>query len=149
MDEMIIKIIREPSINETEVNILCKEKNVEVASLYNYIKQFSEELVCYQEKQQVMLPIYEILYMESIDGKTFVYTKNTVFQHKETLKSMEHCLVNKHFARISKSVIINVKQLKHVEPYENHRLLATMNNGEQLVIARTYIHELKNKIVQR
>ena len=93
------------------------------------------------------LPYVEsIYYMDSTDGKTFLYQKAQVYQCRETLTALEEKLCQTTFVRISKNCIINTAFLQHVEPHFNHRLKAVLKNGEQLIITRNYIDTLRRKL---
>jgi len=86
----------------------------------------------------------DLYYADTVEGKTFLYTANEVYEITESLSGIEQRLKGNQFVRISKNCLINIDFLKKVEPYSNHRLLAHMKNGEKLIVGRTYIPELKN-----
>ncbi len=88
----------------------------------------------------------QILYLESIDNKTFLYDSEHAYSSRQTLTSLEEKLKNMTFARISKSCLLNVSHLKCVAPHVNHRLKAELKNGEQLIISRSYVEVLKEKL---
>ena len=50
---------------------------------------------------------------------------------------------------ISKSCLVNTSFLQSVRPLYNHRLEATLQNGEKLVITRNYIEPLKEKLKEQ
>lgn len=145
---MKIKIKQQPEIDETEVDILCRSRNEEIDRLYYHVRQFSDSLVCYYEQQQRHLPLYRIYYLETVDGKSFVYTKDEVYRCKENLLALESFLSKHNFSRISRNVIVNVQRILYVEPYKNHRLLVTMDNSEKLLAGRTYLAGLKKAVSQ-
>ena len=141
-----MKIIIEPqnSIEELLVKILCKERNGEVERLYHHIENYAQPL--WADKDGVKHKIYEteLYYADTIEGKSFLYTENEIYESKDSLSFIEQSLKGRQFVRISKNCIINIDYLQKVAPYTNHRLLASMKNGEKLIVGRTYIQELKN-----
>lgn len=141
-----MKIMIEPqnSIEELLVKILCKEKNDEVERLYHHISRYAQPL--WVNKDGVKHKIYEteLYYADTVEGKTFLYTENDIYETKDSLTSVEQNLKGRQFVRISKNCIINIDYLTRVAPYSNHRLLAYMKNEEKLIIGRAYIQELKN-----
>lgn len=145
---MKIEIKVQPEREETEVLILCQDKSKEIDRLYYHIRQFSDSITCYQERQQRQLPLYQIFYFETVEGKNFVYTKNEIYQCRENLSALETVIEKHNFSRISRNVIVNVKKIQCVETYKNHRLLLTMKNGEKLLVGRTYLSELKRAVSQ-
>ena len=60
--------------------------------------------------------------------------------------SMTQPLIRSNVVRISKTVLLNISCLVCVKPYPNHRLLAELNNEENLIVSRKYIPILRDKI---
>ncbi|MCH5251822.1 MAG: LytTR family transcriptional regulator DNA-binding domain-containing protein [Lachnospiraceae bacterium] len=145
---MKVKIKVQPDIAETEVDILCQEADMKIKRLASYIQQFSKSISCYQDNRKFQIPLHQILYLETIDGKTFLYTKEEVYQCKGNFVSLEAFFQKSCFTRISRNVIVNVKRIQYVEPYENHRLVVMMSNGEKILAGRTYIRKLKEMLYQ-
>lgn len=59
---------------------------------------------------------------------------------------IESELKNTAVTRISKSMLLNVNKLKSVAPFPNHRMDGELINGEHVIISRSYITGLKEKI---
>ena len=119
---MKLTIHEDPSAGETEITIRCP----------------------FLDSRQFQLPLESIYYLESTDGTTFVYQEKEVYACRETLAALEPQLSRSGFARISKSCILNISFLEYVEPLFNHRMKATLKNGEALIISRNYIAPLRD-----
>lgn len=143
---MKIKILQRPEVKETEVDIICKEETAEIRYLYEHIRGFSDNILCHKDRREAKIPLYQIFYLESVDGKTFVYTEDEVYRYHDTLTSLEETLCRLFFTRISRNVIVNVRKFKYVEPYANHRLLVTMKNNEKLLVCRTFRLFVRNRL---
>ena len=141
-----MKIIIEPQnkMEELLVKILCREENEEVQRLYRHISNYAQPLWAFQNGMQHKLYETDLYYADTVEGKTFLYTENEVYETTESLSGIEQRFKGNQFIRISKNCLINIDFLMRVEPYSNHRLLAHMKNGEKLIVGRTYIPELKN-----
>lgn len=141
-----MKIIIEPqnSIEELLVKIFCKEQNDEVNRLYQHISNYAQPIWVMQNNLTYKLYETDIYYIDTVEGNTFFYTENAVYETKDSLATVEHSIKGRQFVRISKNCVINIDYLQQVAPYTNHRLLAHMRNGEKLIVGRTYIQELKN-----
>ena len=141
-----MKIIIEPQnkIEELLVKILCREENEEVHRLYRHIAGYAQPLWAFKDGMQHKLYETDLYYADTVEGKTFLYTENEVYETSESLSGIEQSLKGNQFIRISKYCLINIDFLIRVEPYSNHRLLAHIKNGEKLIVGRTYIQELKN-----
>jgi DNA-binding LytR/AlgR family response regulator len=114
--------------------------------LVDYIRQFSFSLKGINNNEIYNIPLENILYIDSVDGKTFLYCKRAVYESKETLASLEQTLMYSPFVRISKNCILNISALKSVRSTLNHKMEATLLNGEKLVVNRNYIDLLKSKL---
>jgi DNA-binding LytR/AlgR family response regulator len=114
--------------------------------LIEHIRQYSFSLLGFAEGEKYSIPLENILYIESVDGRTFLYCQDKVYEYKETLTSLDQRLLHTSFVRISKSCIMNLNALKCVKSFLNHRMEATLTTGEELMVSRNYIEQLKKKL---
>ncbi len=98
-----------------------------------------------KEGKTVLLEISFIYYIESVDKRTFVYTKENCYESKLRLYELEESL-GSYFLRISKSMIVNLKKIKSVKSDLSGRMEASMLNGEKIVISRSYVKEIKRRL---
>lgn len=135
-------------VTETEVEIRCQFIDQRLQTLIQHIRQYSFSLECFKEQSTCYIPSEKIYYIESVDGKSFVYCQKSVYNNKDTLAALEARLLNTTFVRISKSCILNTSCLKSVSPLWNHRLEAVLKNGEKLIVSRNYIQALKQTLMR-
>lgn len=133
-------------IPETEITIRCACMDSRLERLINQIRQYAFSLTGYQEDKEYQLPLDQIFFIDTVDGKTFLYLEKEVYTCRDTLTSLEERLSRTSFTRISKSCLVNTSFLKSVRPLYNHRLEAILQNGEKLIITRNYIEPLKEKL---
>ncbi|MBD5506370.1 MAG: LytTR family transcriptional regulator [Lachnospiraceae bacterium] len=143
---MKLTIHQDLDIPETEIIINCAHMDLRIQRLIALIRQHSFSITAYQEEKEFQLPLEQIYFIDSVDGKTFLYLEKEVYSCRNTLAVLEEKLVHTSFIRISKNCIINTNFLKSVRPMYNHRLEALLENGETLVVTRNYIEALKNKL---
>ena len=143
---MKLNIQEDQSMGETEITIRCPYLNDRLKRLVEQIRQYGSCLTGYQENRQFQIPLESIYYLESTDGKTFLYQKKEVYICRESLTALEPQLARSGFVRISKNCILNLAFLEYVEPLFNHRLKAILKNGEALIISRNYIASLKEQL---
>ena len=86
-----------------------------------------------------------IHYIESVDKRTYVYTKDDCHETKYRLYELDE-LLDVNFLRCSKAMIINIKKIRSVRAELNARLSAELLNGERLIISRGYVKDLKKKL---
>ena len=89
--------------------------------------------------------VYGIYYAESVDARSFIYTKNECYEVKYRLYELEGILDGR-FIRISKSMICNIRKIRSVKNASNSRMIATLLNGETIVISRGYVKDLKKRM---
>ena len=92
------------------------------------------------------VPVSDIFYIESVDNKGFIYTKDNVYETKQKLYELEELLKEKHFLRISKSMLLNLMKVSAIKPALNSRFTAQLQSGEQVVISRKYVPELRKAL---
>ena len=126
-----------------QVLIRCKVINKEVLRLRSHINMFCERLTAKRDDHTVFVDLSEVLYFESVENRTFLYTAGEVLEVRHRLYELERLLSPEDFFRISKAQIVNINQIKELAPGFNRTLLATMTNGEQVYISRKYAQELR------
>ena len=95
-----------------------------------------------------MLDVKDVLYIDTADKKTFLYTEKQVFQSALRLYELEDVLKELDFFRAGRSIILNFRRVRSVRPELGRRWLVTMDNGEQIWVSRQYGGELKEKLQQ-
>ncbi len=88
--------------------------------------------------------ISDIYYVESVERKTFLYTKDEVYITDKKLYELEEMMREAGIIRISKFCLMNMDMLYSVKQLINSQLEATLINGEKLIVARTYLKNIKN-----
>ena len=99
-----------------------------------------------KDEETFLIPIKEIFYFESVDGKIFFCTENETYEAMAKLYKIEESLKNLRFSRISKTVIANLDKMLSIRKAENSRLTATLVNQEKLIVSRQYVSEIKKKL---
>lgn len=128
---------------EDEVILRYCRLTQEVDRILKFLKHPQRKLIGLKGKTQAVIDVLQILYVESVDGKTFVYTTEDVFQVEFSLVQLEQILNTVNFFRCSKSMIINIDKVKALKSLASNRIDATMCNGEHIMISRTYAAEFR------
>ena len=71
------------------------------------------------------------------------YTPGNVYETDKKLYELEEMLDGKTFFRCSKSVIVNLNKITKLKPEVTRNILATLTNGEVVVISRRNVKQLK------
>lgn len=132
------------NISETEVEIRCNERDEEVEAVLESIRSLEDTLMGEKENgDKEPVRISRVLYFEAVDRNVFAYTSASFFRIRRTLYDLEEDLTQKHFVRISKSVIVNLRAVKSVAPEDARRLKLLLRNGEWIVVSRNYVSNFK------
>lgn len=140
---MKITIYQQPDLQEIEVRIHCAEETAAVQRLVAGIKAMDTTLHGRNGKDIFRLELDSILYIESVDRKTFLYTADQTYETDKRLWELEQFLQGKSFFRISKSALINLRRVRSIRPEIGARLLVTMDNGERMIVSRQYAGSIK------
>jgi len=143
---MEIKVKKIPETENEKVLIECHEVTSKINSIVKFIKTFSKTIVGECDDREHEISVNDIYYIESVDNKTFLYTRNKVFSTRQKLYEIEETLGEDSYFRISKSVIVNLLKIKSIKPALNGRFSALLLNGEEVIISRKYVAGFKEKI---
>lgn len=134
------------SQGEEEVILRCHSPSAEMEQLIRYLESRSRKLIGIRDGIRTVVEQPEILYVESVEGKTFAYTESEVFQMEYSLAQMEQLLGAVNFFRCSKSMILNIDRVRELRSLASNRIEATMCNGERIMISRTYASEFRRRL---
>lgn len=135
--------------NETPdilVEIHCMENDENVKKLENYISNYDACLCGSYDGETLYICVKDILYFETVDNMTFIYTEDKMLTSKMRLYEIEEKLCDRDFFRCSKSVIVNLRKIRKLKPELTRSIMATLCNGEIIVISRRYAGALKKLI---
>lgn len=126
-----------------QVVIRCPEKTEQIRRLRAHIALFDSKLQAKADGTTCFVNAGDVLYFESVDDRTFLYTDNAVMEIAYRLYELELMLSERDFLRISKSQIVNIQKTRALHPELNRTLTATLCSGEKLTISRKYVPHLK------
>jgi DNA-binding LytR/AlgR family response regulator len=139
-----VEITKDPKAESLYVEIHCTDVTEEVSRLERYIKRYGSFIPATKDGEIVSVAVSDILYIESVDKKTFIYTNEKVLLTDKRLYEFESILDGKDFFRCSKSTIIHLNKVVKLKPEITRNILATLENGENIMVSRRYAVELKN-----
>ena len=138
-----------PGLREPEVTIEYKELTSDVKKVSSYVRTVDKIITCKKENEEYSVPINDIYYLESVDKKGFVYTKDEVYRAEQRLVELEKKLTGTGFVRVSRSAIINVDKLKGIKNLPNSKLEAILINEERICVNRNYLGDIRDVLLRR
>ncbi|MDR0885712.1 MAG: LytTR family transcriptional regulator DNA-binding domain-containing protein [Clostridiales Family XIII bacterium] len=134
-------------IDEPEVEIRFTTITPEIQKVVQYIEGYRQYLRGEDRGGiQYKIRINDIYYIEIVDKKTLIYTKDDAFQSDLKLYQLLDQLRTYNFVQISKARILNIDTLTSVRYLINSRMEATLINGDKVEVSRTYIPQLKQAL---
>lgn len=143
---MKVVINTDESINDMEVVINCKQLTPEIEKIIQMLRMMDKKLTGVANEETYIIEIEQILYIESVDKKTFIYTKDRIYESSFKLYELEQQLETHSFFRANKSCIINFRCIESLKADINRRIIVTLINGEKLIVSRQYAEQLKERL---
>ncbi|MBR5094996.1 MAG: LytTR family transcriptional regulator DNA-binding domain-containing protein [Oscillospiraceae bacterium] len=126
--------------------IRCRAVTEEVREILSFVRSRQGSLTGTLDERQYEVPLSDIHYIESVDGKTFLYTRERVYETPSRLYELEELLRPRHFLRVSKSMLLDLMKIRSIRPAFNGRFLAVLQSGEEVIISRSYVKDLKSAL---
>ncbi len=143
---MKLHINEDPKLHETEITINCNKISTDIEKIISMLRVMDLKLTGRKGDQTYILDAAKVLYIDTVDKKTFFYTKNDVFETDLKLYELEEQLSALDYMRANKSCIINFNQINSIRADIDGKLLVTMSNSERLFVSRQYAQAVKKKL---
>ena len=148
-----MKIIIEDPNKEIRITVEDKEMPMVLEEIISVLKagekkgeQRENFLALHSEDGKVLVPVEEIYYCESVEGKVYVYCADKMFTSTLKLYELEKVLPAKDFVRISKQMLVDIRKIKLISANGTAQLVATLKNEEKVVVSRQFVGKLKERV---
>ena len=91
------------------------------------------------------IEISEVYYIEIVDRKVFLYTREEVFRLNASMSEIAGIATESDLVRISRTCIMNTSHMTGIRQLKNSHLEAVLDNGEKLIVSRKYLHDIKRR----
>ena len=125
--------------------IRATEKNADIMNAIDLLENGSSGLTVTRDGNTYLCKLTQVYYIESVDKRTWVYTRDGCFESRERLYELEEKL-GMYYVRVSKSMIVNLRKIRNVSAQTGARMIAELLNGEKVVISRSYAGEIKRRL---
>lgn len=119
------------------------EWNRTVDNLIKKIGKLDMSYIGKTEDGSVVISIMDIYYIENVERKLFIYTKDDVYRLGSSMSDIEKDADSFGLVRISRTCIMNIEHLKEIRQIRNSHLEALMDNDEHLIVSRKYLPDIK------
>ena len=101
-----------------------------------------------EERRTVAISPGTILWAETVEDKTFVYTRGAMYQAECSLTALELRWEGAGLFRCGKSVVVNLNAVCSLRSQPGGRIEAVLESGERIVISRRYAPALREKLLK-
>ena len=136
---MDVRIVNIGEDKKEYIEIGCHKQDGNIDEIISFIKSRQGSVQGVKDERQYQIPVVDIFYIESVDERTFIYLEKECYEFEELL-------VSRRFARISKAVVINLMKIVSISPALNGRFRCKLTNGEEVIISRKYVPEIKERL---
>jgi len=143
---MKLTINADERYTETEITVNCNRVSDDIDKLLAAIRLLDMKLTGRKDGRQYVLEAPDVIYIDSIDKHTFLYTANGVYESSLKLYELETKLADRDFLRASKSSLFNINHIHSIEPDFDRRLILSMTGGIKLIVSRQYAAAVKEKL---
>jgi len=138
-----IAVIPESEEERADLRVHGVTREIELAA--SLLQGHKGSLVGSRAGRQYLLNPSDVYYFESVDGRTFAYTRDQVYELGMRLYELE-AMLDERFFRSSKSQIVNILMIESVRSEMNGRMMATLAGGDRLIVSRGDVKELKRRL---
>ncbi len=143
---MNVTITENPALNDIEVSVACPRIDERVQRIVASLGAFDRVLIGERDGATFRVGVEDVCYAETVDGKTFLYTADAVYQTPLKLYELEERLAGTEFVRASKQMLVNFDHVASIRPALNARLQLMLDNGEAVIVSRQYAPVIKRKL---
>ncbi len=143
---MKLSVQEDESLHDIEVSILCPKVDHRVRRIIEATEIENMKLAGMSKGYLCMVGINEVLYAETVDSSTFLYTPDKVLESGLSLAELESYLESTEFVRATRQMLINLAHVQGLRPYLNARLELMLDNGERVIASRQFSPAIKKRI---
>jgi len=143
---MKITINTDKKYTEIELIVNCNCMSDDVVKLLTSIQMMDMKLVGRKDRRQYIIEATDVIYIETNDRLTFIYTSTDVYESPLRLYELENNLADMGFMRASKNCLFNINYIQSIEPELDRRFILQMENGIKIVVSRQYSGTVKKKL---
>jgi two-component system, LytTR family, response regulator LytT len=131
---------------ENEITVNCRYMNRDIEKLIAFLRMLDKKMLGLRDNKEYVIEINDIIYIESTDKLTFIYTLTDTYESPFKLYELEGRFTAMDFLRVNRNCLINVNYIRSIETELNSRLILTMPKDIKLIVSRQYASEIKQKL---
>lgn len=137
---------KEDNIDENYLELHYGQMDEETNAVLDRLRDTLRYIEGVFEDKRVTIAVTDIFYIETVDRKTFAYTRDMCVEIKEALRDIIEEFASVGFVRISKSSVVNLYKIKKLQGDLNMRVIIYLKNDEKLIMNRSYRTEFYDRL---
>ena len=142
---MRVRFEQVDSREKEQALIRAVEKTADILSAMDLLENGSGGVAVTKDRNTFFCRQTQIYYIESVDKRTYVYTRDDCYESRDRLYELEEKL-GPWVIRISKAMIVNLRKIRNVSAEPGGRMVAVLLNAERVIISRSYVKEIKRRL---
>ena len=123
----IIERLQDTSLKSPEITISCPVIDEDILRIVAMLRVQEQKITGMLDGDWHLLDAKGILFFESVDKRTFCYTREAVYECPLQLYEIEEKLGGADFVRISKATVVNFRAIQSINPDFGGRLTVTLD----------------------
>ena len=103
---MKLEILIDESVEDLHIQVTCKQLTSDIERIIASLLVLNRQLTAKKSGEIYFLDITQIIYIENVDRKSFIYTADDIFECDLRLYELEQQLEEFGFFRVSKFFLI-------------------------------------------
>lgn len=143
---MKIEVFVDEKETDLKISVTCRQLTPDIEKILATLRMMNHQITGRKDAEIYLLDTTQVIYIESVDRKCFIYTADETYESDFRLYELEQQLEEYGFLRVSKSFLIHLQNIQSLKADINRKIRITMSNGEQIIASRQYADELKKRL---
>ncbi|BDR61071.1 LytR/AlgR family response regulator transcription factor [Lactobacillus xylocopicola] len=106
----------------------------------------SEVLSIELEDRNVIIKKLDVVTATVNNGVLTISTAKQKYESRKTLAWLKARLTDSRFLQVHRNAVVNIEDIKEIQPWFNHTLLLIMSNTEKIQVGRSYRKDLNERL---
>ena len=137
------------AIDKVYQRINLKKDKPKIKEFATQLKEEAEEIerIFVKTGSKIdVVPVPEIVRIESEDDYVEIFTPKGKFLKKETMNYLEKVMPKDTFVRVHRSSIININQIQKIEKYGKDSSMVILKDGSRVNVSKSRIKDLRSQL---
>lgn len=143
---MKLTVEQDAALDDIEVHIRCPRIDSRVQRIIGAAEMEGHKFAAFVDGYLRLINHADVLYAETVDGKTFLYTTSAVLESSLSLSDIESDSTTSEFVRANRTTLVNLSHVVGLRPYLGARLEMVLDNDEHLIASRQFAPLIKKHI---